>query len=253
MISLDVTSKNVQTFTEWCKHHRRTCEIAPGRRVSSLLEAKPWLTSYGYYTMQNWRDGPCHFDSTGPVGCFLAHREVWKSCIARNEHVWVFEEGVYAYDTPRLNQLDTLYPDMDIILGHTVPLLRTWKQQSIGRHEMGENLASIDKIYFGTKCYRLSPRFAMRLLENSMTFDTHVDTFICTESILYSDEFKLTRSTRNIVSAVSSGKINHSVDHSLLILCILLVGILLSVGGSIHVMRLYHRCHNKPKVVCTHQ
>jgi GR25 family glycosyltransferase involved in LPS biosynthesis len=207
-----------------------------------LAEAKPWLTSYGYYIMQNWRESSCHFDSTGPIGCFLAHRDVWSACVARNETTWVFEEGVYSYDTPKIKDLDIQYPVMDVILGHTFMLPRSWKQKSIDKHSMGNELTSIDKIYFGTKCYRISPRFAARLLENSVRFDTHVDTFICTESIRYADEFQLARTTRNIVHAASSRKINHSIDHSLLIFCLLLLGIICSVAGSIQAMRLYRRC-----------
>jgi GR25 family glycosyltransferase involved in LPS biosynthesis len=245
MISMDPVCKNVHTFKEWCKQHHRTYEIVPGRKIHSLEEATPWLTSYGYYIMHNWRESPCHFDSTGPIGCFLAHRNIWEECVTRNENIWVFEEGVYGYATSMFEHLDNIHPNTDLILGHTVPLLRMWRQNSIDKEVISTSLMSIDKIYFGTKCYRISPRFAARLLQNSLRFDTHVDTFICTESIRYADEFQVTRTHRNIVSGLSSGKINHSIDHSLLILCLLLLTVVLSIGGSIQAVRLYRRCRSR--------
>ena len=245
MISLKPTSRNVNTFKEWCKQHKRNGEVIPGRRITSLEEAKPLLTSYGWYIMHNWRESASHFDTTGPIGCFLAHRDVWKVCVSRNENIWVFEEGVYGYQTPLFDDIDTLYPTKDLILGHTIPLLRMWRQKSVNKSNICSVLTSIDKIYFGTKCYRLSPAFASRLLENSVKFDTHVDTFICTEAIRYADEFSVARTHVNIVSAFTSGTINHSIDHSLLILVSLLVGIIIGSGVMIHTLRMYRRCRTQ--------
>jgi hypothetical protein len=245
MISMTTTSPNVDTFKTWCTQRHQTCEIIPGRRISSLLEAKPWLTSYGYYIMNNWRESSCHFDTTGPVGCFLAHRDAWAKCVSRNEHMWIFEEGVYGYDTTMFDQLDRLHPTVDLIMGHTIILPRMWRQRSVDKHAIGTLLTSIDKIYFGTKCYRLSPALAERLLQNSMTFDTHVDTFICTEAILYADEFTSCRTYKNIVFAASGGTINHSVDHSLLILLSMFVGIVLGSVCMIYILRLYRRCRSR--------
>jgi GR25 family glycosyltransferase involved in LPS biosynthesis len=241
MISLDSNSRNVNTFKEWCLHRHQTGEIVPGRIVASLEEAKPLLTSYGYYVMQNWRESPCHFDTTGPIGCFLAHRDAWKICVSRNEHVWIFEEGVYTYDTTMFDKIDRVHSTTDLILGHTVPLLRMWIQNTVHTQTIDSMLMSIDKIYFGTRCYRLSPSFAASLLQNSLTFDTHVDTFICTEAIRYADEFKVARTYKNIVSAMSSGAINHSVDKNQLMLFSLLVGLLLCAGGAIYLLRIRHR------------
>jgi len=242
MISLDASTQNVSTFKEWCTNRKQPWSVLPGRRISTLEEAKPLLTSYGYYIMQNWRETSSHFDSTGPIGCFLAHRDAWAACVLRNEQTWVFEEGVYAYETPLFDKLDRQYPTTDLILGHTFTVLRMWKQKSIGKRIICPLLSTVDKVYFSTKCYRISPLFAARLLENSKTFDTHVDTFICTESIRYADEFNTARTIRSIVSAKSSGTINHSIDHSVLILCLLVLSILVLSVGSIAVTRLYKRC-----------
>lgn len=248
MISLDESTPNVSTFKEWCTKRRQPWTVIPGRRISTLEEAKPLLTSYGYYIMQNWRETSSHFDSTGPIGCFLAHRDAWTDCVLRNEHTWVFEEGVYAYDTPIFDKLDSQHPDIDLILGHTFTVARMWKQKSIGRRILCPILSTVDKVYFGTKCYRLSPMFAARLLENSKTFDTHVDTYICTEAIRYADEFLATRTQKPLVSAKSSGTINHSIDHSVLILCLLVLGIVVLAGGSMALTRLYKKCRSTCQV-----
>jgi hypothetical protein len=245
MISLNAETPNVTAFKARCRRRNQTCEVLPGRRISSVSEAKPWLTSYGYYIMNNWRESSCQFDTTGPVGCFLAHREAWAICVARDEHVWIFEEGVYAYEDPMFDRIKRRHPTTDLIRGHTIPLLRIWKQRSIGKRAIDSLLTTVDKIYYGSKCYRLSPAFAARLLQNSMTFDTHVDTFICTQAIQHADEFSVTRTYTNIVSAVSSGSINHSIDHSLLIMVLLVVGLLSSMVGLICLHRVYRRCRTR--------
>jgi GR25 family glycosyltransferase involved in LPS biosynthesis len=251
MISLNPTSKNVNTFNEWCTQQTRTGEVIPGRRVTSLEEAKPFLTSYGWYIMHNWRESSCHFDTTGPIGCFLAHRDVWKVCVSRNENIWVFEEGVYSYTTHLFDEIDTLYPTKDLIMGHTIHVPRMWRQKSMNKSNICSVLASIDKIYFGTKCYRLSPAFAARLLENSVKFDTHVDTFICTEAIRYADEFSAAHTRMNIVSAFTSGTINHSIDHSLFILISLLIGIITGSGVMIYILNMYRICRTRCPVSST--
>jgi GR25 family glycosyltransferase involved in LPS biosynthesis len=251
MISLKPSTPNVETFKTWCTRHDRENEIIPGRRITSLAEAKPFLTSYGYYIMCNWRESASHFDSTGPIGCFLAHRDVWIRCIDRNEHVWVFEEGVHDYDTLMFEQIDRDHPTTDLIMAHTVPLLRMWKQKRSVKQDVDSRLPPIDKIYYGTKCYRLSPGFAQVLLDNSQTFDTHVDTYICTEAIQHADTYTVARTHRNIVSARSSGTINHSIDHSLLISMSMFVGILLSILCIVLILRLYRRCRTYCKAPTT--
>jgi hypothetical protein len=245
MISLEPKSKNVHTFKEWCHGRNQTWEIVPGRRIQSKEEARPWLTSYAWYIMHNWREGPSHFDATGPIGCFLAHRDAWQVCVARNEQVWIFEEGVYGYDSALFDQVQTAHPTTDLIMGHALRVLRMWRQASVGSYTMDSLLTPIDKIDYGTKCYRLSPAFAARLLQNSVVFDTHVDTFLCTEAIMYAPEFKAARMHRFMVSAASSGTINHSIDQSLLIGYSLAVSILLCLLGAAHVLRLYRRCRLK--------
>ena len=245
MITLDTECRNVQVFIDWCVLRGVPYEIHNGKRVENIEASKPHLTSYGYYVMNNWRESPSHFDTTGPVGCFLAHREAWTHCVRMNESMWVFEEGVRSYNTDLFDRVENDYPGMDLVLGHTVPVLRFWRQRRVNNHRIGSILRTIDKIYFGTKCYRLSPAFAARLLTNCGRFDVHVDTFLCTEAMYYQDEFKVGRTTNPMVVASSSGLINHSVDQSLLIVSCLVVSTALAVGLTMLAFRAYRRCRRQ--------
>lgn len=226
MITMDTESDNVQRFAAWCNGHSRSCEVQAGTRVASLCDIKPYLTPYGWHSMHNRRESSCHFDSLGPVGCFLAHRSAWETCVRRGEATWIFEEGVRSFDTDTFDRLDANCGHADLILGHTVPVLRMWKQRTLSRQDMGNGLVSIDKIYFGTKCYRVSPGFAARLLQESARFDTHVDTFVNTTAMYYADEFVVGRTVESMVGAGSSHRIRHSVDHGLLILSCMLAAAL---------------------------
>jgi GR25 family glycosyltransferase involved in LPS biosynthesis len=251
MISLHAQSKNVQTFTEWCDARQQTNQVLPGRKVASLEEARPWLTSYAWYSMHNWREGPCHFDTTGPIGCFLAHRDAWQVCVTRNEYVWIFEEGVYNYDSLLFDQIQSAHPKTDLIMGHALQVARLWKQTSMDSSYTADSLMMpLDKIDYGTKCYRLSPSFATKLLQHSLTFDTHVDAFICTEALMHTKDFTAARTRRFLVSATSSGTINHSIDQSLLIGYSLAVTSLLCLVGFIFCLRLYRKCRRKKYVPC---
>jgi GR25 family glycosyltransferase involved in LPS biosynthesis len=245
MIALATESRNIATFKEWCTRRGQSHEVVTGCRVSDMAESKPHLTSYGYYVMNNWRETCNHFDTTGPIGCFLAHRTVWKQCVSRNVPVWVFEEGVESYDTAQFDRIECDYSEMDLVLGHTVPVLRRWWQRRINSHRIGPILEMVDKVYFGTKCYRISPRFAARLIQNSERFDVHVDTFLCTEAMYYNTEFKVARMRTQMVVAGSSGLINHSVDQTLLTVSCLAVSVIVSSCIIILVSRWYVRCKKR--------
>lgn len=235
-------SKNVQTFKEWCTSNNRSFGIQTGIRVQSTEEAKPYLTDFGYYNIGRWRETSFHFDTLSPVGCFLSHREVWKTCIHRNETTWVFEEGVVSYDTERLNELDSHHFDYDILLGHSVPVIRLMKQTALETRSLGNGLQSIDKIYFGTKCYRITPRFAAHLLYKSLKFDLHVDSFICCVAMYDQDKFKSGRTTHEIVSAKSSGTINHSLDRCLVYTISMISITLLALVTIVYLIFKYSKC-----------
>lgn len=250
IISLDPSSsKNVNTFKEWCSVNQKSHSVQVGTRVQSTQEAKNYLTDFGYYNIGRWRETSFHFDTLGPIGCFLSHREVWKICIQRNETTWVFEEGVVSYDTNRMDTLDTQYSDYDLILGHSVPVIRLLKQTSL-RHRImsdGSGLQSIDKIYFGTKCYRITPRFATHLLYKSCKFDLHVDSFICCVAMYDEDIFKSGRTTHEVVSAKSAGTINHSMDLSLVNGITMISGIIVSVIIIIYLIHRNLKCKQSLK------
>ena len=242
MIAMRPSHPNVDVFRAWGAAQRRTVEIQPGIAIVSIAEAKPHLTSYGYYIMNNWRDGSCHFDTTGPVGCFLAHRHAWNICVTRNEAVWIFEEGVSAYTSADFDELDQRYPDLDLVLGHSIMVLRVGRQCLYRPQQLNSLLTMIDKIYYGTKCYRVSPAYARQLLLDSHRFDTHVDTFLCTQSMMYRDTFQSARTSRNIVEAKSVKMINHSMDQNMFAMCTL-SGLVLVVSMLAVLMRLlYVRC-----------
>lgn len=209
MIAMQEDVPNVRRFRTWCDIHSRTWDVVRGHRVDSLQEMTPHLTPYGLYNVQRRRETSIHFDTTGPVGCFLSHRSVWQMCVDRQEDVWVFEEGVTDYQSRRFQELDERN-DLDLILGHTIRVLRFIRQRSVVKKN------SIDKIYFGTKCYRVSPRFARHLLDNSTQFDMHVDAFICITAMA-ANHMRTTRTIHNIVTARSSNTINHSLDAGLVV------------------------------------
>jgi GR25 family glycosyltransferase involved in LPS biosynthesis len=245
MITLDADCHNVRIFIDWCTLQNRSYDVLMGHRATDLETSKTQLTSFGYYVMNNWRESCHNFDTTGPIGCFVAHRSAWKRCVERNEQMWIFEEGVRSYDTRLFDQVDQDYPCMDLILGHTVPVLRRWRQRRINSHRIDLMLQTIDKIYFGTKCYRISPLFARRLIENSERFDVHVDTFLCAEAMYYQREFQVCRTRHQMVVAGSSGLINHSVDQTLLIVCCLVVSVMLATILALIVFRAYRSCRER--------
>ncbi len=245
MIGLDPGTLNVSKFKQWGELHNKSCEFLPGVRVSSLDDIKDRLTPYGYYIMHSWRETSSHFDSVGPAGCFLAHRNAWKVCCERNEMVWVLEEGVVSYETDLFTYLDDECGDFDLILGHTVPVMRMWKQRSIPTQATDPEkplLAPIDKIYYGAKCYRVSPGFARQLLLLSDRFDVHVDTYIPTMAIYHGPVFKCARTTQKLVRAGSSYRNQHTVDHGLLILCLLVLVVIISALVICVIGNMYRRC-----------
>lgn len=253
MISLSSSSKNVHTFQSWCKAYNKTCEISSGVQVKDWKEYKDIIAPYSFFILHNRRLDCHHFDTTGPIGCFLAHKKVWKICVQRNEPTWIFEEGVSSYRQNIFHELDTYHENVDLILGHTVPVFSIYRQNSICKKgdDVGSYLQPIDKIYFGTKCYRISPRFASFLLEHSKQIDLHVDSYINVMAIYYADQFQSYRTPFNIVTAWSSGKINHSVDCNLLIPCILMLIILCCILVKFLLYRKYKTCtKNLKHIVC---
>lgn len=242
MIAMDpTTAPSVVQFTQWCLRNHRTYSVQMGIRMASLPDAKPYLTDFGYFYMNRWRETSFHFDRLGPIGCFLSHREVWKQCLQRKEAVWIFEEGVRTYDTQWFEHLDSVRSDYDLIMGHSVPVLRFFKQQPMGQQRIGTDIEAIDKVYFGTKCYRVTPRFAAQLLVKSSKFDLHVDSFICCVAMYDAGLFKSCRTRKPVVTAYSAGIINHSFDRALvygsallLVSVILLLGLLVVVRRRVH-------------------
>lgn len=243
MITMDRSSPNTNKFTEWCHINHRISELVDGVVVRSIESIKDYLTPYGYYIMQNQRETSIHFDTLGPIGCFLAHRDAWGRIVTDDscDHCWVFEEGVSDYYDDIINRVDNAYDHFDFLHGHTVTVVRLWKQKQI-RHttdkfHYNNGIVPIDKIYYGTKCYRISKKFAKLLLDHSTQFDMHVDSYMCIMAIYYSDIILSGHTTENLVQANSSKRINHSLDiqltlsmlHisiiviSIVIICILLV------------------------------
>jgi hypothetical protein len=190
MLTLDSSSPNVIAFQKWCVTHGLSHEICLGTRPGSLDEIKSYLTPFGFYTMFNKRESPLHFDTLGPVGCFLGHRSAWKLCQDRKETTWIFEEGTRTYHTSRFQTLEQDHPNLDLLLGHTVPVVRCTTQHRIGFRWNDRGVESIDKIYSGTKCYRMSPQFATFALKESETFDLHVDGFLCMLAIYHRETFQ---------------------------------------------------------------
>jgi hypothetical protein len=250
MIGLDRDSSNVSNFKQWGKQNDRNIEFIPGVRLSSSLHySKQYLTPYGYYNMHNWRETSSHFDSVGPVGCFLAHRTAWEACCRVNEPTWIFEEGVISYNTELFNYIDNRCEDFDLVLGHTVKVLRMWRQRRIPSEPIIDChrhiLKPIDKIYYGTKCYRVSPTFARQLLIDSVRFDVHVDTFISSMAIYHANTFQCVRTSTGMVTAKSSHRIRHTLDHSLFLICYMVICVVISV---VIIIVMYLRCGNRNRM-----
>jgi GR25 family glycosyltransferase involved in LPS biosynthesis len=225
-------SKNTKKFKLWCNCNKKSYDIVSGVRVKDWRQYKDMLTPYAYYNLHNWRPSTQHFDTTGPIGCFLAHKKVWDICVQRNESVWIFEEGVYEYKDAMFDILDSQYKSVDLIFGHTINLFHVWKQHKIcTQSNIDDYLTDIDKIYYGTKCYRVSPLFANLLLQQSKQFELHVDSYINVLAIYYKDNesLRMYRTKSNIVSARSSWEINHSIDYSIFIPCIAFLIIIIMI------------------------
>jgi GR25 family glycosyltransferase involved in LPS biosynthesis len=224
MMTMDPHSVNSDRFRAWCSENNLSYEILMGIKPRSVHDVKPYLTPYAYHIMHNHRETAGHFDTLGPIGCFQSHRRIWEICVKRKEMIWVFEEGVSEYDTNQFHDLEHHHPDLHLLLGHTIPVVKLRFQRRIGSWYHDRGVEPIDKIYYGTKCYRISPRFAQLALQESKTFDLHVDTFLNVLAIYYQKTLATGRTSKNIVTAVSSGRINHAIEENLI-----LVGTLLFV------------------------
>lgn len=253
MISMDRESPNSIGFVNWCDRTKRSYQFVEGVDAKTIESVKQYLTPYGYYIIQNQKETVSHFDTLGPIGCFLAHREAWRNIIANEscEYCWIFEEGVSEYRDEMIERVENVYGHFDFLHGHNVPVLRLWKQKRIeikqkenDKHHYNNGIVPVDKIYYGTKCYRISKSFAKLLFDHSTQFDMHVDSYICTMAIYYSDIIISGHLLTNLVCANSSKRINHSLDinltHSILyivitILCIITILLLFS---------LYRKCKN---------
>jgi hypothetical protein len=241
MLTLNPTSKNVRGFQNWCVSLGLSHELCLGTVPKSVDEVKANLTPYGYYNMFNHREAQCHFDTLSPIGCFMGHQSAWKICRDRKEITWIFEEGTYSFDTPDFQFLEREHPTMDFLLGHTVTVCRTSKQTRIGTWSHDRMIEPIDKIYYGTKCYRMSPDFATLALKESETFELHVDSFLCVLAIYYRDMYVTGRTSHNIVGARSSGSIQHSMDTRLFFsISIIVLGL-----ATIVLFLRYRSCRNK--------
>lgn len=216
MLTLCPESVNVQRFKTWCVSQNQSFDICLGTRPGSLEEIQSKLTPYGYYNMFNPRETHAHFNTLGVVGCFMGHQSAWRMCQDRKEPTWIFEEGTSSYNTEAFQSLEHDHPDFDFILGHSTRVWRSFAQSRIGPRWSERGLEAIDKIYYGLKCYRISPRFATLALQESKTFDLHVDSFLPTLAIYHRDTFLCGRTPKNIVTAGSSGLINHSTNVALL-------------------------------------
>jgi GR25 family glycosyltransferase involved in LPS biosynthesis len=254
MISMDVSCSNVRKFESWCTENERPFELIAGVRVDTLESVKEHITPYGYYVMKNWRESCAHFDTLGPIGCFLAHRNAWKQCIKSTaEHSWIFEEGVSRYDDDKIRLLENEYNQFDLIHGHSIQVVRLWKQRPIGLSP-NENtdaykdmMVPFSKIYYGTKCYRVSRRFARRLLEKSEQFDVHVDTFLSIMAIYYNDEFLTGHVKCAVVNGASSKKIDHSIDRNLLLPITTITIIIICIMCIIVLNHYYKKCRRSQK------
>lgn len=214
IITLDDGHPNIVRFKEWCQETGRQCSVQRGVRIRTVHEARAHLTEYGMYLQSRRRETAFHFDSLGPVGCFLAHRKAWTTCVARDEPTWIFEQGLTSCRSKAFEDIDAHHPDVDLVLGHTIPVLRPYPQRRIAhRGKRRGRLRPVDKVRFGAKCYRVTPRFAAHLLERSQHgFDLHVDSFICMVALNHCDDFCAMYTSRNIVCAYSSGLNNHSLE-----------------------------------------
>lgn len=246
---MDTTNANSIYFRKWCLENKRSYSYVSGVRLQPTDDVKDYLTPYGYYIMNNWRESPAHFDTMGPIGCFLAHKKAWEYCVQENKPCWIFEEGVVSYDTKAFELFDTTYIDYDFLHGHTVPVVRIWKQKKmVGSSCTNNDMYPIDQIYYGTKCYRVSPTFAKILLDNSIQFDVHVDTFVCLIAMYYAD-LKTGKTRVPLVVAGSSKLIDHSVERNVLlpqtlfVIIGVLCGCLLFTLFTLYL--LYRKCRNQ--------
>ena len=51
MISMTGTGPNVDRFAQWCTGKAVAFTVAPGRRIQSIAEARPYLTPYAYHKL----------------------------------------------------------------------------------------------------------------------------------------------------------------------------------------------------------
>lgn len=217
MITMDPNHVNANIFSKWCTDQERSYDIVEGIRVESIASIKQYLTSYGYYTMYNKRETHSHFDTLGPIGCFLAHRRAWMTFLdSDHDYCWILEEGVRSYDTESFQKVEVDYHNFDFIHAHNVFVFRVLKQNHASistkvQYDDG-NIVPINKVFNGTKCYRISRKFAVLLVEHSQLFDVHVDAYICQMAIKHHDVIVSGHLTRNIVRANSSRRIVHSID-----------------------------------------
>lgn len=254
MISLDKDKENTTAFHKWCTRHNLSHEVVPGVVVQNWKDYKKRLCPYAYYTMYNQRLTHHHFNSSGPIGCFLAHINAWTICVQKQENVWVFEEGVCSYNDAMFETLGTLQ-DIDLLLGHTVPVVDIRIQKRIKPYDNNKNtcrngLLHIDKVYYGTKCYCISPRFAKCLIKQSKQFGTHVDTYMCTMAIYHSATFRTFRTPHNIVKARSSGTINHTIVYSMFVLYFVVLFVVILFGIQVFVYKKFVGCKQQLRT-CT--
>ena len=116
------------------------------------------LKRLGYDTDSNWID-PIHAThlTSGEVGCFLSHYNLWKKCIELNVPLCILEDDTVVPDN--------LYDDLD-------ELLETYNFIYLGWREMEKSLPTFDSRFvipvypYWTLAYVITPE-AAKLLVNS--------------------------------------------------------------------------------------
>lgn len=235
MITMNREHTNTREFISWCTKWNKKYDIIEGVRVKSIESIKNKLTPSAYLTLLTYREMDSQMENLREVGCLLAHREAWKLFMDNDnvDYCWIFEEGVCKYNDELFQKVEDSCNHFDFITGHDVPVFRfPQKRVNVTLREpsvYNSLVAPIQKIHYGTKCYRVSKQFTKSLLENSEKMDSAVDSYVSAMAIYYNSTFISGSTKKHLVVAKSSNRIKHTFHLQQILYIVIIISLLLNI------------------------
>jgi len=115
--------------------------------------------------------------STGGLGCYLSHYELWRKCVKLNEPIVVCEDDLNFNHRVEVtkNIFNSIPSDAEFAAMYYIPILFGLSKLPNSRNE---GWYSVDYNFAGTQCYYITPKCAELLIKTAFPMISPVDVYI---------------------------------------------------------------------------